>query len=395
MKRVFKPNISKIDEPQDAIAEGVLKYFSGFDAFFLPVPTYDHEALRDLKKKKNLLNPDFLTGTKQFGALLKSKMGPKRSFNGGEFVTGEGMAFLTKLYVDAINDPFSIPNVQIAWETFVRTKCENAKEKAVLAYKRKMETDLSKLPRGASEILASHESAFSESMEIFEKETAGISYESTRMDREELTKEQAEQLSFWKAENDKLTQESCSTLLKELRQKHLDPVLSQLHGPFGTSISFEDIDNACAQIEQDYKDFAFGAKDVCADVFHEFHQSLEAEMGLYEMMIKNLKCYEETLLKQRRENAQKEKETEEERELAKYLEKQLELEGKKFKMFEKEKEKELFRKIQEFQWQEENLKRKIRDIEAAGMEKQIEMESKLREANNEKEILQRQVKNLK
>ncbi|PFX31411.1 Guanylate-binding protein 6 [Stylophora pistillata] len=338
LKRVFKPNISKIDEPQDAIAEGVLKYFSGFDAFSLPVPTFNPEALLDLKK--NLLNPDFLTGTKQFGELLKSKMGPKRSFNGGEFVTGEGMAFLTKLYVDAINGPFSIPNVQIAWETFIRTKCENAKDKAVLAYKRKMETDLSKLPRGASEILASHESAFGESMEIFEKETAGISYESTRMDREELTKEQAEQLSFWKAENDKLTQESCSTLLKELRQKHLDPVLSQLHGPFGTSISFEDIDNACAQIEQDYKDFAFGAKDVCADVFHEFHQhdlmayfvkgienlnpkslkfqasnrkSLEAEMGLYEMMIKNLKCYEETLLKQRRENAQKEKETEEER----------------------------------------------------------------------------------
>ena len=45
---------------------------------------------------------------------------------------------MTKLYVDAINDPNSIPNVQTAWETHVQRKCKDAKRKAMQAYDKKM-----------------------------------------------------------------------------------------------------------------------------------------------------------------------------------------------------------------------------------------------------------------
>lgn len=96
------------------------------------------------------------------------------------------MATLTKLYVDAINDPSCIPNVQTAWKTFVRGKCDEAKKTALSAYDKIMKASLSKLPCGEDKILVSHESATDESMTIFRERTFGISTEHIRTDFEEL-----------------------------------------------------------------------------------------------------------------------------------------------------------------------------------------------------------------
>ena len=89
---------------------------------------------------------------------------------------------MTKLYVDAINDPNSIPNVQTAWETHVQRKCTDAKKKAMQAYDMKMKAQLSKLPCDGDKILASHESAIRQSMAIFNEETVGISSDHTKRD---------------------------------------------------------------------------------------------------------------------------------------------------------------------------------------------------------------------
>lgn len=93
---------------------------------------------------------------------------------------------MTKLYVDAINDPKSIPNVQTAWETHVQRKCKDAKRKAMQAYDKKIKAQLSKLPCDGEKILESHESAIRQSMAIFNEETAGISSDHTKRDSDEL-----------------------------------------------------------------------------------------------------------------------------------------------------------------------------------------------------------------
>jgi len=90
------------------------------------------------------------------------------------------------LYLDAINDPNSIPNVQTSWETHVQRKCQDAKRKAMLAYDKKIKAALFKLPCDGDKILASHESAIRQSMTIFNEETAGISSDHTKRDYEEL-----------------------------------------------------------------------------------------------------------------------------------------------------------------------------------------------------------------
>ena len=78
-------------------------------------------------------------------------------------------------------------------------------------------------------------------------------------------------LSSWQSENERLTRESCTRLLKQLKKKHLDPVLARLHGRGGAKVTFEDIVAGCNRIEHDYKARATGAKDACAAVLFEFH----------------------------------------------------------------------------------------------------------------------------
>ena len=79
------------------------------------------------------------------------------------------------------------------------------------------------------------------------------------------------QLASWKNENDKLTRDACTSLLKRLKQEHLDPILEKLHGAKGAHVLFEDIIQDYNRLEQDFKVRATGAKDVSAAVFFEFH----------------------------------------------------------------------------------------------------------------------------
>lgn len=72
------------------VAESILSFFPGFDAFMLPSPAVDPELMKAINRKKTQLNPLFLSGLETFKHLLKTTLGPKHSFNDGEFVTGEG-----------------------------------------------------------------------------------------------------------------------------------------------------------------------------------------------------------------------------------------------------------------------------------------------------------------
>lgn len=78
------------------VAESILRFFPGFDAFALPLPSADDEVMQNLRESKVLLQSKFLSGLEQFKSLLRSTLVPKYSYTNGEFVTGEGEEFLTE-----------------------------------------------------------------------------------------------------------------------------------------------------------------------------------------------------------------------------------------------------------------------------------------------------------
>ena len=80
-----------------------------------------------------------------------------------------------------------------------------------------------------------------------------------------------ELLKRWQDENNRLTKEQCSKLLRELKKKCLDPILRELRGENGASVSFAQIIGGYSAIEQGFKRDAKGAKDVCAQEFYDFY----------------------------------------------------------------------------------------------------------------------------
>ena len=84
----------KVFKVQDSSAVGQesqkVSFFPGFEAFTLPSPTVDPEALKSITENKSLINPLFISGLEDFRSLVRRILLPKNSVNDGELVTGEG-----------------------------------------------------------------------------------------------------------------------------------------------------------------------------------------------------------------------------------------------------------------------------------------------------------------
>ena len=94
---------------------------------------------------------------------------------------------LVQLYTEAINDPDAIPNVETAWDTYVRTKCAEARKGAFKIYDERMTQLSERLPCDNGEILKNHETAQRESMENFESETAELISKTIGKESKKLT----------------------------------------------------------------------------------------------------------------------------------------------------------------------------------------------------------------
>ena len=92
--QVFKAENASETDQNHRVIESILHLFSGFDAFCLPPPFHKKEHIKDTWKYRDKQNPDFFTEVKRFAEFVKSIMGPKKSCNKGELVTGEGISFL-------------------------------------------------------------------------------------------------------------------------------------------------------------------------------------------------------------------------------------------------------------------------------------------------------------
>ena len=88
--QVFKEDSSSADFKSEQVAESILRFFSGFDAFTLPSPTVDVGTMKSINQRKDEINPKFWSGLEKFKSLIRTTLSPKHSFNDGEFVTGEG-----------------------------------------------------------------------------------------------------------------------------------------------------------------------------------------------------------------------------------------------------------------------------------------------------------------
>lgn len=308
LTKVFKASSSgtKVDKANE-VAESILSYFPGFDAFKLPPPSSEPDVVLNLNRDEvqDDINKSFLRGVDEFKSRLWSKLSPKYSLNEGEFVTGEALATMVTTYVTALNTPGTVPNVQKAWDVFVSTKCTQIKAAAIESYDKTMESEMAgKLPCERDAIRQVQAIALDKALKLFEEETFGISTANIENYLTELTAHMDNGLNSWQDRNTQLTKETCHQLLAGLKHRHLDPVLTQLRGKEGCKVSFAEIMACYSSIELGFKEEAKGAEDVCAQVFLDFHPELQAEMEKHMEHLQQLKDFDENLAYEKEARAQ-------------------------------------------------------------------------------------------
>ncbi|CAH3164982.1 unnamed protein product [Porites lobata] len=380
LKEVFKVPDSSSAETQDRqkVAESILGYFAGFEAFSLPPPTADKELLKNIKDNKSQMDP-FFQELDQFKSLLKSTLTPKKSFNESELVTGEGLAAIVQSYVEAINGPGIIPNIQNAWETFVEKKCSEAITAAVKKYEEVMKSNLrEERPCDNDELRKFHGTALDKGKGCFMTETVGFSTNSTEKHLNKLKKLLYAKLTSWETRNEKLTREFCNSLLRQLKEKHLDPVLQRLQGKEAAKISFDEVIGGYNHMQDDYKNSAIGAKDVIAAVWAEFHPALLKEKEQSLNWLGQLKDYDEKLAQELAAKALQEQKNQKLEEEQKKLV-QMSQEMKKEMEMLRRKQKEETQKVHE---QLEN-ERTLQQEQMKNM-----MEANMKSAKRERELLE-------
>ena len=92
------------------------------------------------------------------------------------YSNNKALAALINIYVAALNTPGVVPSVQSAWETFVHTKCSEAKLAALQLYESTMTSQLDGfLPCDSDDIRQVQQTAIGEGMRLFQEETVGVS----------------------------------------------------------------------------------------------------------------------------------------------------------------------------------------------------------------------------
>ena len=94
---------------------------------------------------------------------------------------------MVRLYVEAINTPDAIPNVQSAWDSFVLAKCVDVKQAALQTYDALMTSQLSGiLPCRNTELRISHNASLEACEAQLIMGLAGISTNTVEMASREL-----------------------------------------------------------------------------------------------------------------------------------------------------------------------------------------------------------------
>ena len=96
---------------------------------------------------------------------------PKKAIDGVSMVDGPALAALTRGYVNTINTPGAIPDLEQGWQAIIKWKLKELSDKLVEEYRREMEECLGgNLPMEKRNLMRIHEQILSRKRESLQQE---------------------------------------------------------------------------------------------------------------------------------------------------------------------------------------------------------------------------------
>ena len=115
-----------------------------FECATLPLPSIRPSIVHDIFNKQDQLNPKFNSKVDSLVQQILQKVTPKKAFNGVTTVNSKSLAALAVGYVEAVNRPGALPDLDQGWQAVVRLELKEVSYRLVREYEREMEEALEK-----------------------------------------------------------------------------------------------------------------------------------------------------------------------------------------------------------------------------------------------------------
>ena len=154
------------------LGKSLCSLFPSLECYTLPTPAIKPKLIRNIVKLQDQLNPEFNTAVDELIHQILSQVAPKSAIDGVSVVDGPALAALACVYVNAINIPGALPDLEQGWFAVIKLKLKEFSDQLVSEYEREMEVSLrGNLPMEESNLTRIHEQTLSRKQKSLQQET--------------------------------------------------------------------------------------------------------------------------------------------------------------------------------------------------------------------------------
>ena len=140
------------------LGKSLVSLFPSLECATLPLPSINPRVFRDICNQQEKLSAKFNDGVSTLIQQILQKVSPKKGVDGTDTVNGKALAALAGAYVEALNRPGALPDLDQGWQAVVRPELKEASNRLVREYEREMEESLEgNLPMEERNLLRIHQ----------------------------------------------------------------------------------------------------------------------------------------------------------------------------------------------------------------------------------------------
>ncbi len=153
------------------LGKSLCSLFPSLECHTLPMPSINPKVIKNIVEQQDKLKPAFNKAVDELIQRILQQVTPKKAIGGVSVVDGPALAALTRGYVDAINTPGAIPDLEQGWQAIIKWKLKELSDKLVEEYRREMEECLGdNLPMEERNLMRIHQQTLSRKRESLQQE---------------------------------------------------------------------------------------------------------------------------------------------------------------------------------------------------------------------------------
>ena len=224
---------SECGEPTE-LGSSLCSLFPSLECCTLPVPSIKKEVIHNIVEQEDKLKPTFNTAVNELIQQILQKVAPKKAIDGVSFMNGSTFVALACGYVEAINTPGALPNLEQGWQAVIRLQIKEYTDKLVREYEREMEESLKGiLPLEERNLMRIHEQKLKRKKDKLQQEVCSINpLNSGAEDVEPITCQLEQEIIKWSKQADGAVRPAASEVMeKGLVELHkLEKTLKMIPG---------------------------------------------------------------------------------------------------------------------------------------------------------------------